>query len=33
MVVLHTETYKKKEKTEKNYMYIYLTPYLNKNIT
>jgi hypothetical protein len=29
MVILHTETSKKKEKLEKNYLHIYLTIFLN----
>ena len=29
MVLLHTETCKKKEKLEKNYLHMYLTIFLN----
>jgi len=29
MVILHTETCKKKEKLEKNYLHLYLTIFLN----
>jgi len=30
MVILHTETCKKKKKAEKNYIHIYLAIFLNK---